>query len=436
MKRIRASLAMGVIAFIGPAVHAADPATDSIPVHLWPEYQNHDFHGLAARLRAENYPVSLLRIIVGTALDEYFAPRRRGPAFDGPAYWQNEERYRNRPRQDPESSPQAIAAREQNALAKEVLGPDSFPPVDHDNIRRLNRRDFGFESEEKGDELRALADRYRGPRNEIGRDRSIAMASETGAKLLALEREMRPELERILTSSELAEYEIRRSWTSEYLRSRLRWFDVTEAEFREMYAARRAFDQKYTVTGAAPAGRQLALQELENRYREVLGDARFAEFKASAEKEDGMELARRPQPPPPRITGPRVTLHLFSGRTPPMFAVADPEMRRLLDLVAKLPDDTPAAAGSADPFRFGRWLFSLENIPAELGYKTLRVAETTVELRHFTPELGPGSTAILKRDEGRLIETELLRLAQGNATLPADVIQFLNARLAAPAAGK
>ncbi len=81
----------------------------------------------------------------------------------------------------------------------------------------------------------------------------------------------------------LLDYELRSSPSASWVRGRIGQFEATEQEYRALYAIRKTFGEKYSpADGKVPPelarGRSVAEQSLEDKFREVLGDARYAEY--------------------------------------------------------------------------------------------------------------------------------------------------------------
>ncbi len=107
------------------------------------------------------------------------------------------------------------------------------------------------------------------------------------ADMKKVEDEQKEALAKLLTREELLEYNLRMSNSSHMLRSELGTFEVTEQEFRDLYALREAFEEEYGTFGPTDdhdaqewhANRSAGEQDLKTAYEEVLGDDRYRQFK-------------------------------------------------------------------------------------------------------------------------------------------------------------
>jgi hypothetical protein len=99
-----------------------------------------------------------------------------------------------------------------------------------------------------------------------------------------LEKEKRADLAAMLTPEELADYDLRNSPTANRLRFQLQnqGFDATESEYKAIYAAQKAIDDRFANSGAVSGNRLQAYQQAEaqanEQLRAELGDARYADY--------------------------------------------------------------------------------------------------------------------------------------------------------------
>jgi hypothetical protein len=278
---------------VEPSASNHPPADDTDPTRAaarpaaagWPEFQSGDFTGLVARLRAAGFPPSIVRAIVTTAVAERYNERRRAllprPVVAA-EYWKN-------PRPNAPFDLKAQAAlrelgREQTKLLKELLGPDFNRPDNDEWFLASQRRQFGDLPPEKIDQLRKISSDYNDLTAKVHEDSLGIMLPEDRAKLALLEREQRADLERLLSPDELLDYDLRNSRAANVVRGRLGRFEVTEEEFRALYAAQQSADEQNSPAGLPPPGpirdRGAALDA---QFRSVLGDERYAEFKRANE---------------------------------------------------------------------------------------------------------------------------------------------------------
>lgn len=172
---------------------------------------------------------------------------------------------------------------EQTKIAKELLGPDA---VDHNELAEyFRRRQYGDLPAEKAEELQKIAGDYGDLRNNIYSEANGMIMPEDREKIAYLEKEMRNDFAEILTPAELENYELRSSATANGLRSQLTTFDPTEAEFRALFHATRAVEEKYgdNQMGMTADQRQQRTAALNEQAKLVLSPERFAQFEQAVD---------------------------------------------------------------------------------------------------------------------------------------------------------
>lgn len=116
-------------------------------------------------------------------------------------------------------------------------------------------------------------------------------AAEEGNNLDAMDwqkvqQEQKDALAEILTPEELLDYNLRMSNSANMLRNELSGFEVSEDEFRKLYALREAHDDEFSMYGPAEGQdpqewsrqRSEGQTQLKESYKEVLGDDRYREY--------------------------------------------------------------------------------------------------------------------------------------------------------------
>lgn len=260
--------------------------------NTWASLNTGDLRALAARLRAAGFPPSMVRAVVNAQLSESFKTRREQlmpPTTDRP-FWQTDATGMGF---SVYSDPKYFAAsrdlgREQNQALKEILGADATPPGAANNEYLVRR--FGNLPQDKLELLQRLDQDYNDLRNEVNRTARGMMLPEDREKLAMLEREKRVDLAQLLTPAEADDYLMRTSQTTMRLRQTLTSFDATEPEFRAIYQAQAAFDEKYSnvmgmMTAELSRERQGAQTQVGEDIKAALGEARYAELIRAADRE-------------------------------------------------------------------------------------------------------------------------------------------------------
>jgi hypothetical protein len=88
----------------------------------------------------------------------------------------------------------------------------------------------------------------------------------------------------MLTPEQKMEYDLRKSPTAANMRLQMDGFDPSEDEFRDIFAARKSFDEEHgvvpgsSISAGDMEGRQFAEQEMNNQIRDSLGDDRYQDY--------------------------------------------------------------------------------------------------------------------------------------------------------------
>ena len=88
----------------------------------------------------------------------------------------------------------------------------------------------------------------------------------------------------MLTPEQKTEYDLRKSPTAANMRLQMDGFDPSEDEFRDIFAARKSFDDEHgvvpgsSISAGDMEGRQFAEQEMNNQIRDSLGDDRYQDY--------------------------------------------------------------------------------------------------------------------------------------------------------------
>jgi hypothetical protein len=146
------------------------------------------------------------------------------------------------------------------------------------------RRDAGLPPE-KERAARWIAEDYQLLMAEIRR-RGEPMLPEDRELLEMLERERREDLAALLSPEEQFEYALRHSDTANRLRRQLRYFDLTESEFREMVRLRLPLDEEVPRSGLSndeQALRRQAEAQVNQAMERALGPDRYREMQRASD---------------------------------------------------------------------------------------------------------------------------------------------------------
>jgi hypothetical protein len=266
------------------AAPAADPKT-------WARLNPGDLHALVARLRAAGFPPATIRAIVAAQVADQIRPKfiEASANTEIPPFWATTSIGNFG------ADPKALAilrdlGRESNRLIKEALGPD-FPDDDPDT-KRYQKNRYGDLPREKIDQLQRITEDYDDLRMQTTQAARGLMLPEDREKLALLDKEKRADLAKLLTPQEMEDYVMRTSLTTAMLRTALTAFDASETEFRAIFQAKQAFDDKYSYQnmgsflGAdAMKERNAAQQQMGEQLKTALGEQRYADYVRSSDRE-------------------------------------------------------------------------------------------------------------------------------------------------------
>jgi hypothetical protein len=253
------------------------------PIKTWAELQSDSLGGQRDRMSAAGFPPDIVRAILRAQVNESFAPRRKAleEARSEIPFWK-----------DSYGDPKLQAAslelyREQEKILKDLLGRDGRRE-NAAQVAILHRR-FGNLSDEKVDQIVAIADDYQQRRSTIYENSRGALSPADQQKLVALDQEMRTDFASVLTPAELADYELRSSNTAYNLRASLaKLFDPSEQEYRALFQLQKSFDDQFgSIYGIeSPAqmkARADAQKQLTDDIKATLGADRYADYQRATD---------------------------------------------------------------------------------------------------------------------------------------------------------
>jgi hypothetical protein len=280
-----------------------DPTAPTLPPEVWTRIQSGDASSVES-LRALGLPESLIKTLVRQQTDLRYREREtalRTAASQAP-YWSPKF---ERNRYGSYYSPERVELRRQKqAELKSLLGPD----YRKDDL--IQDRRTAFLPPAKAEQLREIEDDYSAMRQSFAAYDGITLP-EDREKRAFLEKQKRADLAELLTPDELTAYELRSSSTASTLRRQLATLDLTEDEFKTLYALRKPYDEKEqantstsiigagTISIRGPANAQ-EREALNAEIKAALGDERYAEYERAQDTDYRTltQLAKRLELPP------------------------------------------------------------------------------------------------------------------------------------------
>jgi len=277
--------------FDSPAIPAA-PVAPELASALGRTLNTRDPAQLRDLLRAAGVEPDLVKTLVSAAVWRSYEARFKAlqPATPG-----DESEWWKDPLNAPRTPAEQRALNEnrqalQRALQSELSGLLGDP--DSTNEFASNpalRKRYGALPTEKASSLRRIEKDYQDLLNELRQSTNgfELPADREAIRLLGAERER--DIAALLTPEERAAHDLRNSPTANTLRWRATQYDATEAEYRQIYAAQKAFDDQFSDNRDPFSGggdqpqrgkdywdrRRAAEQSLNEQIRSIVGDERY-----------------------------------------------------------------------------------------------------------------------------------------------------------------
>lgn len=248
----------------------------------WASVEADDYKRYIANLRAIGCPEETIRDIIIADVNKLYGAKLaalRTPASEF-KFWQADNRDIRAAARERQIKVRELD-QEKKALIKELLGVD----LDQEMAKWTGRENaddwrFAFLSLDKQEQLRSLRDKYRDMQQELF---AQGGGPENRTKIQAMLAQQEADVAKLLTPAELEEYQLRNSFTAQNMRNNLGTFQPDEKEFREIFDARKTFDDQYGFGRAGgndvtPDQRRAAQQQLDDQIKAMLGDDRYKDY--------------------------------------------------------------------------------------------------------------------------------------------------------------
>ena len=244
---------------------------------LWTALHTEDAATLIARLRQAGFPPNVIRALVTAEITARYDTQLRALQDTDPTvpFWKLPASYYMSGDKRLEEINRLY--RERSKALRDVFKDEFFASTD---TSVAQRRQFGDLPLSKIDALQRVEDDYNEMIAAVRAEAKGIILPEDREKLALLNREKRADLASILTAQELENYELRTSQSANLLRSRLAAFEPTEAEFRALFQAQLALNEKFQAgfTGIDQQTREAHQNAYHDQLRALLGDKRYAEY--------------------------------------------------------------------------------------------------------------------------------------------------------------
>lgn len=260
------------------------------PFH-WSQIESGDYETYVKNLRNIGCPEETIRDLVKQDLDKYYDKRKADILSKSPArkeFWKTgNPSSLGRPSAST-SSQMAKLDREKNEVLGDLFGSKGMAAINRPGPLALARSqaksgyEMDFIPEETKAQLNTLEQEYGSQL--LKKMAQGASDAQDMAEIRQLRQDRDSSIATMLTPEQKTEYDLRKSPTAANMRLQMDGFDPSEDEFRDIFAARKAFDDEHGVVPGASisAGdmesRQFAEQEMSNQIRDSLGDDRYQDY--------------------------------------------------------------------------------------------------------------------------------------------------------------
>ena len=257
----------------------------------WRQIEDEDFKKYIQNLRDIGCPEETIRNLVKQDLDKYYDQRKADILSKSPArkeFWKSgNPSSLGRPSASA-SSQMAQLDREKNEVLGELFKPSGLAAINRPGplARARSQAKSGyamdFIPEETKAQLNTLEQEYGSQL--LKKMAQGASDAQDMAEIRQLRQDRDSSIATMLTPEQKMEYDLRKSPTAANMRLQMDGFDPSEDEFRDIFGARKAFDDEHGVVPGASisAGdmeaRQFAEQEMNDQIHTSLGDDRYQDY--------------------------------------------------------------------------------------------------------------------------------------------------------------
>lgn len=263
------------------------PRTPSLPTNAgaisirvtdqfhWSRMESTNFSEYIANLRSIGCPPDTIRDLIGAEIDRLFAPRLARLATEAVEhkYWQGHQPLKGVLRRKLD-----LLQAEKRRLLLTLLGDERTPPSEWlpSTIEELaDQAQFAFLHPDKQGLVRGIVQKYERLLHWPERPHATVRSD---PETMRQREERRQDLARVLTPEELHEFDLRDSNTAESVRSQFGMLDLTEEQYRQLFALRRAYENEHGPVAdysdpEKVSRRTEARRELERAYQRVIGGA-------------------------------------------------------------------------------------------------------------------------------------------------------------------
>ena len=263
---------------------------ESEPFH-WSQIESDDYQTYVENLRSIGCPEETIRDLVKQDLDKFYDQRKAEVINSAPPrkdYWKTGHPTTLSQPSAGTRSQLAQLDQEKNGVLNELFGAKGVAAINRPSAysRAQSKAKSGYTMDFIPEETKAELNSVE---QEFGSKLLKTMAAGTSDaedrnKILLLREEREDRIASMLTPYQKLEYDLRKSPTAANLRLQLDGFEPSEDEFRDIFQARKQFDDQHgtvpgtTISVAEAEERRLAEQSMNEGLQNTLGEERFQDY--------------------------------------------------------------------------------------------------------------------------------------------------------------
>ena len=260
------------------------------PFH-WSQVESDDYQTYVENLRRIGCPEETIRDLVKQDLDKAYDQRKADILNKAPArndFWKTGHPNKLSQPSGTTRSQMAQLDQEKNQVLGDLFGRDGVAAINRPTplARARSQAKSGYAMDFIPEETKAELNNLE---QEFGSELLRKMAqgasdAQDMAEIRQLRQDRDQSIATILTPEQKMEYDLRKSPTAANMRLQMDGFDPSESEFRDIFSARKAFDDEYgtvpgsTISQADAEVRQFAEREMNEQIRSSLGDDRYQDY--------------------------------------------------------------------------------------------------------------------------------------------------------------
>ena len=260
------------------------------PFH-WSQVESDDYQTYVENLRRIGCPEETIRDLVKQDLDKAYDQRKADILNKAPArndFWKTGHPNKLSQPSGATRSKMAQLDQEKNQVLGDLFGRDGVAAINRPTplARARSQAKSGYAMDFIPEETKAELNNLE---QEFGSELLRKMAqgasdAQDMAEIRQLRQDRDQSIATILTPEQKMEYDLRKSPTAANMRLQMDGFDPSEDEFRDIFSARKAFDDEYgtvpgsTISQADAEVRQFAEREMNEQIRSSLGDDRYQDY--------------------------------------------------------------------------------------------------------------------------------------------------------------